>query len=98
MSAFSPALLVPWRRSLIVIETFRLFPDDPAADETLERAQLSLIFRRDETDRIAHRMCAARAPDAMDIILRLHREVVVHHVRNPIDIDPARGDVGGDED
>src|SRR5438477_3041487 len=93
-----PAPLVAWRRSMIVIETFCLFPDDPAADETLERTQRPLIFRRDETDRIAHRMRAARAPDAMDIILRLHREVVVHHVRNPIDIDAASGNVGRDQD
>ena len=93
----SPAPLVAWRRSLIVIETFRLFPHDPAADETLERTQRSLIFRRNEADRITDGMRAAGASDAMDIILRVHREIVIHHMRDPIDIDAARGDIGRDQ-
>src|SRR5206468_3434781 len=94
----SPAPLVAWRRSLIVIETFRLFPYDAAPNETLERTQRPLIFRCNETDRITDGVCAARASDAMDIILRVHRKIVIHHVRDPIHIDSARGDVGGDED
>jgi hypothetical protein len=65
----SPAPLVARRRSLIVIETFRLFSDDPAADETLERTQRSLIFRCNKADRIPNGVCAAGASDAMDIIL-----------------------------
>src|SRR5713101_1566675 len=28
----------------------------------------------------------------------MHREIVIHHMRDPIHIDAARGDVGGDED
>ena len=60
---------VAWRRSLIVIETFRLFSDDPAADETLERTQRPLIFRRNKADRITDGVCAAGASDAVDIIL-----------------------------
>src|ERR1043166_2646379 len=92
----SPAPLVARRRSRIIIEAFRLFPHDAAADETLERTQRSLIFRRDKTDRVAHRMRAAGAPDPMHVILRMHREVVIHHVRNSIDIDPARGHVSRD--
>src|SRR5439155_27149857 len=86
------------RRSLIVIETFRLFPYDPAADETLERTQRPLIFRCNETDRMTDGVCAAGASDAMDIILRVHREIVIHHMRDPIHIVAARGDVCGDED
>ena len=65
----SPAPLVAWRRSLIVIETFRPFPYDAAPDKTLERTQRPLIFRRNETDRITDGVCAAGASDAMDIIL-----------------------------
>jgi hypothetical protein len=65
----SPPLLIAWRHGLIVIETFRLFPYDPAADETLERTQRALIFRCNETDRITDGVCAAGASDAMDIIL-----------------------------
>src|SRR5438067_3624331 len=65
----SPAPLFAWRRCLIVIETFRLFPDDPAADETLERTQRPVIFRRDKTDRITDGVRPAGTSDAMDIIL-----------------------------
>jgi hypothetical protein len=65
----SPPPLVAQRRSLIVIETFRLFPYDAAADETLERAQGPLIFRRNKTDCITDGVRPAGASDAMDIIL-----------------------------
>jgi hypothetical protein len=64
-----PPLLIAWRRSLIVIETFRLLPYDPAANETLERTQRPLIFRCNETDGITDGVCASGASDAMDIIL-----------------------------
>ncbi len=33
----------------------------------------------------------------MDIILRVHREIIVHHMRDPIHIDAARGDVRSDQ-
>ena len=33
----------------------------------------------------------------MHVILGMHREVEVDHVRDPFDVDAARGDVGGDE-
>jgi hypothetical protein len=65
----SPAPLVAWRRSLIVIESFSPFPHDPASDKALERTQRPLIFRRNEADRITDGVCAAGASDAMDIIL-----------------------------
>ena len=42
-------------------------------------------------------MGAAGAPDAMNVILRVHRKIVIHHVRNPIDVDAARGDIGRDQ-
>ena len=59
--------------------------------------QRSPVFRSNETDRIADGMGAAGPPDAMNVILRVHREIVIHHVRNPIDIDAARGNVGRDQ-
>ncbi len=53
-----------------------------------------MILRRDKTDRVADRVGAARASDAMHVILRVHRKVVIHDVRNPVHIDPARSDIG----
>ena len=34
----------------------------------------------------------------MDIILMVRREVVVHDMRNTVDVDATRGDVGSHED
>jgi hypothetical protein len=84
----SPHPIFTRRRGHVVVEAFRAFPHNPAADETLERAQRRLVVRRDEADRVAHRERAAGAPDAMDVILRVHREVVVHDMRNAVDVDP----------
>ena len=92
----SPAPIVAGRRSLIVIESFRLFPYDAAADETLERTQRPLIFWRNKADRVTDSVRAAGASDAMDIILRVHREIIIHHMRDPIHIDAPRGDVSRD--
>jgi hypothetical protein len=98
MPAFYPAPLIARRSSRIVIESFRPLPHNAATNETFERAQRSLIFRGDKADRIADGMGATGASNAMDIILRVHRKIVVHHVRNPIHIDAARGNVSGDQD
>jgi hypothetical protein len=65
----SPTPLVAWRRSLIVIKTFRFFSHDAATDKTLECTQRTLIFRCNETNRITDCVCAAGAANAMDIIL-----------------------------
>ena len=91
--AFSPAPLFAWRRGRIVIESFRAFAHDAPPDKTLERTQRSVIFRSDETDRIADRMRAARASDAMDVILGVHRKIVIHDMRNSIHVDSARRDI-----
>src|SRR5262249_41840494 len=96
-ACFSSPPLLAWRTRRIVVKLFGFLADDPAPDEALKRTQLALIFRRDKTDRISHRMRPARAADPVHIILRVHRKVVVHHVRDSIDIDASRGDVRGDK-
>ena len=98
LPAVSPAPFIPRRSRRVVVEAFRPFPHNAATDETFERAQRPLIFGRNKADRITDGVRAAGASNAMDVILRVHREIVVHHVRDPIHIDTARGDVGGDED
>ena len=96
-TAFSPASLLSRRRGCVIIKAFRLLSHDPATDKPFKRAQRSLIFRRNKTDRIADGMRAAGASDAMHVIFRVHREIVIHHVRNPIDVDATSGDVGRDQ-
>jgi hypothetical protein len=41
---------------------------------------------------------AAGAADAVDIIVRMPGRVEVEHVADALDVEPARGDVGGHED
>src|SRR6267378_8402719 len=100
LPAFSPSPFpfVPRWSSRVVIKAFRPFPHNAATDETFEHAQRPLIFGRNKADRIADGVGAAGASDAMDIILRVHRKIIVHHMRDPIHIDAEGGDVGGDED
>ncbi len=92
--AVSPAPLLPWWRSRIVIESFRAFAHDAPPDETFERTQRSVILRSNETDRIANRMGAASSSNPMDVILGVHRKIVIHNMRNSIDIDSARCNIG----
>src|SRR5690606_9150100 len=67
------------------------------AGVALDRAEVVLLVRRDERDRVAGCLGAARPPDPVDVVLRDVRRVVVDHVRDRVHVDPARGDVGGDE-
>ena len=64
----------------------------------LQRLHVRLIVRSHETDRVADGLRASRAADAVHVILGVHREVEVDDVRDPLDVDAARRDVGRDED
>jgi len=56
-----------------------------------------VIFGRDEADGVAHRVGAARAADAVDVVLGVHRKVIIHHVRDAVHIDPAGCNVSRDQ-
>jgi len=93
---WKPALSLVWvaRRSRgIVVKTLRFFTNDTPADEPLQRTQFIMVFGSDKTDGVAHGMGAAGAADAVDIILRMHRKIIVHHVRNAVHVNAARRDV-----
>jgi hypothetical protein len=62
-----------------------------------DRARLVTFRAGEEGD---PRSAAARAPgppDAVHVGVAVLGRVEVDHVRDPVDVDPARGDVGGDE-
>ena len=81
-----------WRGSAIV-KSLRSFADDSAADEPFQLTQCAVVRSRYKTDCIAHRVGPTGPTDAMDVILGVHRKVKVHHVRNPVDVNPARGNI-----
>src|SRR4029077_11057981 len=71
---------------------------DLLADEPLDVAEQGAVFARDERHRLPRFPRAAGAADAVDVVFGDVRQIVVHHVRQGLDVDAARGDVGGDED
>src|SRR5260221_3010580 len=81
------------RNDLRVIKSVRPFPHDAATDEAFERTQFTMIFGRHKADGVAHGLRPARAPNAVDIILDVHREIVVHDVRNAVYVNDARRDI-----
>ena len=81
----------------VVRKPLELLPCDATPEKLLQLAQGVLVFVGHEADRIADRMRAAGAADAVDVILGLLREVVVDDVRDAVDVDAARGDVGRDQ-
>jgi hypothetical protein len=70
---------------------------DLLSDEPLDVAKQSPVFARHQRHRLARFPRAAGAADAVDVVFRDVRQVVVDHVRQRLDVDAARGDVGGDE-
>src|SRR3954454_11377051 len=96
-TSLSSPPVFPLRSSGVVIKPFCLLSNNPAPDKTFERAQLRLVLRRDETNRIAHRVSPASSANPVNVIFLVHREVVIHHVRDAVDVDPARRNVGCDK-
>lgn len=80
-----------------VVESFGLFADEAAVDETFEGLEGAVVFFGDETDGVADGLGAAGAADAVDVVLGGFGEVVVDDVGDAVDVDAAGGDVGGDE-
>src|SRR5581483_11224694 len=70
---------------------------DLAVDEALDRGEQRPVLRGDERDRLAGLARAAGAADAVDVVLGHVRQVVVDDVRQELDVEPARGDVGRDQ-
>jgi len=77
------------RGGLVVVE--------PAAQELLDVLEEVPIVGIAERDRSARGACTAGAADAVDVRLGDVRQLVVEDVRDAVDVDAARGDVGRNE-
>ena len=62
--------------------------------QPFDRLQIRPLFAVAERHGDARRPGPAGAADAVDVRLRLVRQVVVDHVRDAVDVDAARGHVG----
>ena len=67
------------------------------AEELLDRRDLAFLVAGDEGERIAHRVGASGAADAVDVVGRHERHVEIDDVTERLDVDAARGDVGRDQ-
>lgn len=81
------------KRGQDVIEILQLKLRDFLADETLDGAEIFEFLNGHEREGIAHFLGATGAANTMDVILGMLRHVVVDHVRDTLDIKPARGDI-----
>ena len=68
------------------------------AHELLGGVELVCVVLGHEGERPAGLARAARAPDAVDVVLGVHGHVEVHDVAHVGDVDAAGEDVGGNED
>src|SRR5690348_4029027 len=82
------------RRSRIVVKALSSFAYDSTSNKTFERSQLRMILRGHKADRVANGLGTAGASDTMDVILGMHREIIIYNMRDSVDVDSTRGDVG----
>ena len=71
---------------------------DRAAEDALDVAQQLELVDADQRDGVAVDAGAAGAADAVDVVLGDHRQLEVDDVRQRLDVEAARGDLGRDED
>jgi hypothetical protein len=71
---------------------------DGLARGALDGAQHAPLARGDEQDGLAGAPGAAGAADAVDVGLGVVGDVVVDDMADALDVEPAGGDVGGDDD
>ena len=78
-------------------EAFLDGPRDRALEHPLDAAQQVHLVHADERDGLAGRAGTSRPADAVDVVLRVPRQLEVDDGRQVLDVEPARRDVRGDE-
>ena len=80
------------------LEIFRRFgARDFLLDEAFDLTEEFLVRRDRDRDRRALAARATRAADPVDVVLGMHRQVVVEDVAHRRHVEAARGHVGGDQ-
>jgi hypothetical protein len=77
----------------MVIKTLQTNPGNFLADEPFNRRHMLGIFRDHQSERIAAGFGATGASDAMNVIFRMLRHVVIDHVADIGNVQTARGDI-----
>lgn len=64
-------------RNRVIIKSLGAFTNESAANEPFQSAQCGMILGRRKAEGIANRVCASGSPDAMHVIFRMFRKVVI---------------------
>ena len=72
-------------------------PRDGLADQLLDRRDALLVGRRDHGDGGAAAPGAPGTADAVDVVVGMVRHVEIEDVADGGNVEPARGDIGGDQ-
>ena len=80
-----------------IIEVFELGPSNFLADESLDGLHMAGIFGDHQCERIASRLHATSAPDAVNVILGMLRDIVVDDMADIGDVQAASGNIRGDQ-
>lgn len=81
----------------LVVEPIQRLPIQPVTDRSLDGVHLGLFGGRREGQGITDLARAGGAPDPVDVVLGLHRDIEVDDVRQSLHVDASSGDVGGDK-
>ena len=85
-------------RGVDVVDARQAHLSERLARGLLDGCQHATLPRGDEADRVARPARTARAADAVHVRLGVDRQVEVHDVADALDVEAARGDVGGHQD
>src|SRR5436309_8021020 len=86
------------RGASLVVEVGEHDPWHGAAKKALDRGQLLQLLGGDQGEGVAYLIHPPGPSDAVHVVLGGVRHVVVDDVGDSLDVDPARGDVGRDQD
>jgi hypothetical protein len=79
------------------LEAFDHLAWDRVAEHPLDVAEQPRLVDAHERDGVAIDPCAPRPTDPVDVVLGNHRELEVDDMRQRVDVESARGDLGRDE-
>lgn len=96
-AGFIPGLILFKEGGVGVIEIFQFHAFDLLADEAFNGINVAGVLGGHDGKGVAAGLGAAGAPDAVDVILRMLRHVVIDDMAHVSDIQAARGDVRGDQ-
>jgi hypothetical protein len=73
------------------------FHRDFTFDETLDVSQQTFLINANQRYCFTGRTGTTSSADTVDVIFRHIRQIIVDNMRQLVDVDTARGDVGGDQ-